>query len=1049
MKQYKKITAIMVFLLTGALLCAAPAFAVADKTLIVGNGSGNYNDIVSLPITLNDPTGVGGAAFTMTYDTDVFEFMGLEQVTAPPISDGSAFKVPEGSVIDDKEYYNPYIKEDPYVSVQYDPIVPDTGPYSSQNPPAPALFYQFNDKTDDQNELIGKVLVAAASATALDSGTLFNARFKIKGGQGKYPIGLSRTIIHNPAAGYNTPQFIPALVGMPASEANSEGYYETPVFSALLVSGSITVNADGHTISGAVTYGDNSPAVGCPVVLKKETALGGYVLKDKTTVAADGSYSFTGKVNGNYRVCVTSFDRNFYDNKIDVTVNNADVSDADVVLPAPTIISGTVTINGGHIPGLKVKIINAAGIVVGIYSVNSDNTYTIGHLPPGTYKIYAFYGSLTSPELSELSDAYNWGIILHTISGTVSGLAENDIATVTAGSVIGKLMKTVQSAPADASGVAAYAIPYLVPAADYIVSAVAEGKPVIYYDGKSDISKADKVDISSADRNDVNLNWGGNTQGTISGSVIENGSDVAGIAVYAFNVDSSSLTYALTDNSGDYLFILAPGDYEVFVIKGFGKVFYYADGGSTQSQENATILEVTEDGVLIEKNIDITECEKTLAGKVTYERLDGDPVVNTLITAIGADGSAAMDVTAADGSYTLSGLCDGTEYTVRMDPPGAGFAVQTEVITGGDDTTLNFIIDTGNELSGRITEAGTTDGVAKAMIYLIDEATGILAGRRLYFSDSQGNYSISDIPDGIYTLMVSHPLYRAYTENDLAIMEDTIKDVQLAKGAHFYGTVIDGDNGNAPLPGVLIIVASTTSGNPPVYRITNSAGQYKVYGLDASSSYIIMAQKRGYERQVITAQPAEGAGTEVNFTLIHPAQTFNLNGAVTSDCDGSAVDAHVMVSSNSKKFFARTRTDVNGDYSLTNLPQADDYRFMVIPKGSLQPYVESGLDFSAVTGDVVKDVVLPCGSEISGTVTWSGGGTAYVFLYTGENKFVDFTTVDTSGGTYTFTGLADGDYKVLAVAGGNTPEWYNDQATMAGADLVAAGSSDVHIDLTN
>jgi len=1046
-KQYKKITAILVFLLTSALLCVASAFAVADKTLTLGNGSGNYNDIISLPITLNDPTGVGGAAFTMAYDTDVFEFMGLEQVTAPPISDGSNFKVPKADVIDYREYYNPYIKEDPYASVQYNPIVEYTGPYSSQNLPAPALFYQFNDKTDDQYKLIGKVLVAAASATALDSGTLFKARFKIKGGQGTYPIELLRTIIHNPAAGYSTPQFIPALVGMPAAEVNSEGYYETPVFSALLISGSITVNAVGHTISGEVTYNNDSPAAGCSVILKKETVLGGYVLNDKTTVAADGSYSFTGKLNGNYRVCVTSLNPNFYDNKIDVTVNAADVSDADVVLPAPTVISGTVFINGGYIPGLKIKIINADGIVVGIYSVNSDNTYMSDPLPPGTYKIYAVYGSLIS---SELSDAHNWVITLRTISGTVSGLAENDIATVASSSVIGRLMQTVQSAPADADGVAAYAISNLVPANDYIVSAVTEGKPVIYYDGKSNINEADKVDISSANKIDVNFSYATVTQGTISGSVNENGSGVTGIIVYASNVDSSSLTYVLTDTSGDYLLTLAPGDYEVFVNKGFGKLFYYADGGSTQSQENATILKVTADGVLTEKDIDITECAQTLVGKVAYERLDGDPVVNALVTAIGADGSAAMDVTAADGSYTLSGLCDETEYTVRMDPPGARFAVQTEVIIGGADTTLDFIIDTGNELSGRITEAGTTDGVDKAMIYLLDEATGTLTGKRLYFSDSQGNYSISDIPDGIYTLIVSHPLYSAYTENNLPIMEDTVKDVQLAKGSHFYGTVVDGDNGNAPLPGVLIIVASTTPGNPPVYRITNSAGEYNVYGLDVSNTYIIMAQKRGYERQVTTAQPAEGVGTEVDFTLIHPAQTFNLSGTVTSDCDGgSAVDAHVMVSSNSKKFFARTSTDVNGDYSLTNLPQADDYRFMVIPQGSLQPHVETGLDFSAATGDVDKDVVLPCGSEISGTVTWSGGNTAYVFLYTGGNKFVNFTTVNTSGGIYTFTGLTAGNYKVLSIAGGNTPEWYNDQATMADADLVAAGRSDVHIDLTD
>jgi hypothetical protein len=139
---------------------------------------------------------------------------------------------------------------------------------------------------------------------------------------------------------------------------------------------------------------------------------------------------------------------------------------ANVTLLSPVRVSGTVTINGGYIAGLKVKVMNGAQ-VVGVYSVNPDNTYRSGPLAPGgTYTAYAVYGSLTSSLLtSGGTDA--WGPSLYTISGTVSGLASGT-ATITASSANGQMMKTATSNVADGT----YTIANLVPANDYIVSAV-------------------------------------------------------------------------------------------------------------------------------------------------------------------------------------------------------------------------------------------------------------------------------------------------------------------------------------------------------------------------------------------------------------------------------------------------------------------------------------------------------------------------------------------------------------------------------------------------
>ena len=1015
MRTIKNMTAALMIVLAGCLFLFAPltAHAVApDKTLTAGTGSGAWGATVSVPITIDDPAGVGGVAFTVTYDPGVFEFKGIEKA-AKDVSDGH-------------EYFD---------SGTSTYVVADNQKTTVSN----TFFYQSND--DPQH---GHVMIAAASAKELTATGLFNVKFQIKENSagGEYPIGLVKTIIQNPSAGYTVPTLLPPVVGMPAAAATN-GVYATPVYTAALVAGSITVNvASGsfYTISGTVKYeGGTNAADGTPVVLKKKVGTD-YVFDEQTTTTG-GAYSFADKPNGDYRVFAHSLDPHYFDNKADVTVDGGDKT-ANIVLPAPVRVSGSVWIgtnagDGRYIPGLKVKVMNGTQ-VMGVFPVNPDGTFQSGPLPPGTsYSVYAVYGSLNSPKLTQGSANY-WNPPLRSISGTVSGLPAGQTASIAAASANGLMLKTADSSAADGT----YTIPDLVPADDYVVSAVAPGLPVLYFNGKTDIAEATAVDIS-AGNGTADFNYASVTKGTISGTV-SGGTTGQPYDVFAFEMNTFSLTSVLSDaNTGDYAFTLTPGDYEVFVIKDNGKVFYYADTGTTQNEANATILTITAEAGLTGKNIDITECDKTLTGKVTLERPDGDPVADALITAASADGRA-MTVTAGDGTYTLTGLCDGKTYTVEMTPLSGNFAVQAATIVAGTDTTLNFIIDTGNELSGTVKDSVSGTGIPGAMIYLVDQQTGEIAGGRMYFSGPGGAYSVSDIPTGIYTLIASHPEYQTYEEENVVIDRDTAKDIPMVQGAHFSGTVMDGDNGNAPIPGALVIV--TRSGGTPLYAVTDRNGHYAVYGLDDTLTYTIMAQKRGYVRTVLTNQTP--SATPVDITLNRPAALFDLSGAISRQCDGNpVVDALVVVSSDAKHFFAATTTGQDGAYSFADLPQSNDYRFVVVPGGDLQVHVETGLNF---TGDTTKDVTLPCGTTISGTVTWNGTGTAYVFLYTATNGFVDYTSVAASGGSYTFNGLTVGSkYKVLAVASGNTPEWYNGRGGIAAADLVDAGATDVIINMTD
>ncbi len=1030
---------------------------------------------IALPITIDNPADVAGMAFTITYDPAILHFIRLEQVTTGwVVSNGDAYQVPVGEVVNGVTYYNPYNHADPYSGATY----PVTG--------TATLFYQYNDvqvkNAQNQDVSAGRVLVSAASATPLPQTTpttIFNAIFKIKSGSfingTKYPIRLVRSIINNPVAGYNVDSFLPVLVGAGPFDQSANLYrtLEFPILGYQFNDGGITVNAPVYSLGGKVTYGSaGANAAGCPVTLLKLMASGEYAPVGQTTVGSSGLYSFTGKPAGSYKLDITSLDPMYYGYKSEAFGLNASVSDKNVALdqkpqlPAP--ISGIVTApGGGSLPadlfGLKVKVVDPSGVTMGVYSVASNGAWTSLPLPPlatgQSYRWFIVYGSLISGENAATFDASQ----LRTISGTISGMAAGSSAAVTAISVTGKLQKTV--GPISNSE---YTIKYLVPANDYIVSVVASGLPVTYYNGKTDVNEATPVQISLA--NAVNINFDFTPPaGHIKGWVKESGVGVNGLTVYGFDVNDYGLYQTTTANiggeNGSYDLEVKPGgNYEVFVIKGNGRIFYFynEDGTPTQKESNAVLRTVTSAAQpVLNTNIDIAECNKTLTGEVTYRTAGGDPVANALITVSTAT-QRAIGLTGQDGRYSVGGLCEAA-YAVEMKPLMGSYAVQDNSITfGAADTTktMNFVIDTGAVLSGTVTELNSSPlkAIAGAMLFLKDKDTGALVGGRVYFTDQDGKYSIGDIArDVTYSLEVTHPDYRSQTL-DIPISDNVTLDVTLDKGAYFKGTVTEKDsNPTKKLAGVTIIIARADT--TPVYTVTDSNGFYSVYGLNADLGYMVIAQKRGYEGQKLLGVPPGSLkptipGTVVDIALPLPTQYYSLTGTVTTTAaepDNKVSNAIVLVSSATKNFFASTTTGLDGKYTVVNLVASGDYKVVVIPPNNMPTQVATGVSTNTANAEkvITKDFSIDVGRDIGGTVTGSVAIPAttkiYVFLYRGTT-YVGFTTTKSGvGGAFLFKGMTSGaNYRILVTATGYTPQWVgNDQPI----DISGASKLDLNVTL--
>ena len=1023
MNNTKKFSVCLAVLLLSCFMVFGTATA---NTLTVGSDSGDVGYTATLPITMSLDQGVevGGVAFTLGYDPDIFEFVGLEQETKA-ISDAS-------------EYYTTTTGEAGTYTGYTAEVVGDT------------LFYQANDLADPDGNKFGRVAVAAASARALTGTRLFKAKFRIKGGDGTYPIELLKTIIENPDAGYDAPTFIPVLVGMPAAYSNAQGYYPTPVYTASLEGGSITVHAPEYTISGSVTYQGGTQANGSVVELQKPmAAAGGYWYVDETTVR-NGTYSFS-EPAGSYRLVVHPYDPMYLEatsDPFDLTATNVTV---DFTLASGAERkNGTVTVNGQVLRGVRVKVFDADGNLVGIYPVNDQGYFETQPLAPGDYTYYAVYGNQEQAITeTELTAGYDWDLTLYSIAGTVKGLDSGDKVLIEAGSRTGKMLK---SEVFTAGSAVEYTIANLVPADDYIVSATTANNPVQYYSNVTDITQATKVVVSASTADEysvvtgIDFDFTSVDTATITGRVVKNSSGVADIGVYALNPGTYAIVSQLTDSAGNYTLTVAPGSYEVFVYSG-GKAFYYNATETTQQESQATILTLGAGGEKSSIDIDITECDCTLSGNVTYEREGGGPVAGALITAISDKGQAA-GFTRRDGSYLLTGLCQGT-YQVEMNPLTGNYAIQVKSITidesNCDSAAVDFIIDTGNTLSGQVTEQGTGTPISRAMLYLTDNSTGELVGHRMYFTNPQGNYSIGDIPNGIYTLHVSHPDYESATVENLDISADTTRNVTLSKGAFIYGKVQDG-SGNA-IAGATII--AVVAGEEPSYAVSDGSGNYAIYGLDTTKTYLVFASKRGYERSFAVGS-ASDSGTQLDFTLTQPAQTFTLQGTVTNACYSPAAgvaNARVIASYNpgagKPDFFKVTTTDANGDYSFTGLPVpgtgASDYRLVVVPPGNLRVQVRSGIEGTA-DATVTENFEIPCGQSISGTVTGAPAGAGvYVVLYDSSGDFVDYTVAGTDGG-YSFGGLVGDNYKVVATSEGKV-KWYNQKDTIDAADAVSPGAT--------
>jgi hypothetical protein len=479
---------------------------------------------------------------------------------------------------------------------------------------------------------------------------------------------------------------------------------------------------------------------------------------------------------------------------------------------------------------------------------------------------------------------------------------------------------------------------------------------------------------------------------------------VTGATGVTVAVSGASTASATTDGSGFFSISgLANGSYKVTPSK-TGYIFAPASRDVAVSGANKT-----------EQNFTANLVTHMISGTVA-----GASGVTVALS--GASIPGATTETVQSGSYSFSGLVDGT-YTVTPSKTGYTFSpASSDVAVNGADATVPEFTAT------RITYSisGTVTGTSVSGVRVTLGSAG--ANPQSALTDDSGNYRFNGLVDGSYTVI---PGKTGYTYSP------TTRDVSVS-GADttvtaFVATIntyrISGTVSGASVVDVLVTLTAsdtrTTAADP-------TTGAYGFIGL-LNGSYTVTPSKIGLVFSPANAlvKVAEGDATAPNF--VASVATYTVSGTLSiagslALVPGATVTLKLSDGSGSEQ--ATTSNQAAGAYTFARLANGT---YVVTPS-------KANFTFSPPTSTVVVNyadmgnqnfAASPVGTlhAISGAVT--GASTVNLTLF---GPITAYSTSDAEG-RYSFPGLIDGTYRVTPSKTGRAFSPANLEVAVSAADV--------------
>jgi hypothetical protein len=677
------------------------------------------------------------------------------------------------------------------------------------------------------------------------------------------------------------------------------------------------------------------------------------------------------------------------------------------------------------------------------------------------------------------------------ISGTVTSAATSAALEEVEVSVFNSSGEVVGSAQTGAEG--KYTVMGLETgnyAVEFVASSGSYGPQ--FYEDKSTLIEAKKVAVTAPDTT-TEINAALAAEGSIEGTVkaASNSAGLGGIEVLVYDSAEELITSTETEPNGTYKVPgLAGANYVVEFASPSGEyVSQYYNGKAKFSEATKVLVSAGAPHQAV--NASMAAADGSLSGKVTGAA-SGNPVANVAVKVYESGaGHVASATSAANGTYTVSGLAPGS-YEIEFVPSSAAYLTQyyggaasleastpVTVTKGATTAGINAALKAPGEITGTVTSAAT-----KAALKGVEVEVYGAHGELVTFADSaeNGTYTVADLPTGSYGVeFVPASGYLGQYYKGASSPEEATQvpvtagvDTSAINAALSTAGAISGKVTSASAPGGVANVevqVYDTGGELAASAQTAANGTYTVSGL-ASSGYAVefVPSSGTYARQFYAGASSPTEATLVSVVEGATTPSVNAELSVSGEISGTVISAatdaglgavEVQVYDSSGDSIASAETAANGTYTVSGLP-AGTYAVEFSPtSGDYLPqfYSQKSTLASAskvtVTAGATKtqiNAALAAGAVISGTVDKPGGTVpapdVEVAAYNSTELVASATTA--ANGTYSLEGLPSGSYTVKFTAlesaypaGEYAPQYYSGASLPAEATAVAvtAGST--------
>ncbi|MBX0356899.1 carboxypeptidase regulatory-like domain-containing protein [Halobacillus sp. Nhm2S1] len=564
-----------------------------------------------------------------------------------------------------------------------------------------------------------------------------------------------------------------------------------------------------------------------------------------TLTNASGQFSFPNLEPGNYTVRASAVD--YQTQVLGAQINEGEITVVDFsLLQQPGSLEGTIMDNSmGAIPGAVITARADEGNVVVATGVTDDTGfYTIPQLAPGTYNVTVTaqnYQSISQGVFIESSMTSTADFTLSptpvSITGTVINSQTGDPLTGTEIEVriLDVNGAVIQTTFTDTNG-------------DYLVDQLAPGTYTVFASLSGYQTNFSSVTIPPGGMENVIIGMIPNP-GTVTGTINSqtSGDPVPGAVVKVIDQNNVQLDSVVADQNGQYTISgLPPGSYSIVAS---AEGFETKVGGAIVLSGSTSVVDLS-----------LEEQPGIISGTVS-------PVQpSTLVQLYTAEKVfLASTIADANGNYVFPNLSPGN-YIVSASAPDYTTVSAGAVVDSNQTTTIDLTL-TANpaSFSGTVLDEGGNP-VTNATISVLDanEVPIRIAG-----TDANGFYSLSNLPAGASTIVVTAPGYSLVLSEIILPPGGDVTNVDfvlMANPGGISGEVTDDFSGN-PLPNARVVIRESGTEDQAVATVTTDPfGNYTVTGL-APGSYTITASLEGYGTQTFGVTVISDVNANGNIAL--------------------------------------------------------------------------------------------------------------------------------------------------------------------------------------